>query len=183
MLGNLATLNLFLFEKRGVLCLVKTAFINGVWVTVRIISCKMCEFCPSMSTSAGTTAFSGFKLSLVEPPRSTFFKALILFVKDYTQLYVHICRINPNPTKLWKALRYRALRYRAQPARASRGDARKRVGSAGGETTSNYALTRPLGWAVLFISTLAVMNVWMSTMVLLFTGMSVQLREDYMNYT
>ena len=42
------------------------------------------------------------------------FKALILLVKDYTQLY--ICQINPNPTlinptqpirlKLWKALQY-----------------------------------------------------------------------------
>ena len=44
------------------------------------------------------------------------FKALILLVKDYTQLYVHICQINPNPTllnptqpirlELWKALWY-----------------------------------------------------------------------------
>ena len=44
------------------------------------------------------------------------FKALILLVKDYTQLYVHTRQINPNPTlinptqpirlELWKALRY-----------------------------------------------------------------------------
>ena len=47
------------------------------------------------------------------------FKVIILLVKDYTQLYVHICQINPNPTllnptqpirlELWKALRYCSL--------------------------------------------------------------------------
>ena len=44
------------------------------------------------------------------------YKALILLVKDYTQLYVHIYQFNPNPIlinptqpirlELWKALQY-----------------------------------------------------------------------------